>query len=596
MCGAVWPPAIGSIATRPEGWKLAPNPGSARRHMLCRIVSVLSCGMRYARIGKSLRDVDATDAAQRADYLCPSCGGRVFLRDGYVRDAHFAHYPGAGSDQCEEYHPGASAGLEAATVAAVEDGPDELGLCVQFARDALDDWSIVLRIPEMTVAELAGASLATLQQGALEVFADGARVQRLAALDVRPGVGVAAAVVPPNAGHYRVATVGRWPNSIDLSRWNAEARGLALVGTLFRRRRGEWTRLRPRSIVHWGEALLLLADRRCQPPRDCGVARDATLGSVRGSWQAWRITLPSRPSEAVEDWLDRLGHLALPPASELKLLSVPRSFSDSGRTPQFYRGDAVLAKITAPAGEATEALTIFAGSDARTVSVGLTGTPRAALLSAETTTVNAGRFHVALGHEATTDFEIIEPPQLDDLRGQVASLPHVRLWVGGRCLEPWRHEAQRVYREGPRASVEVRIESGVEEGRVRLVVGARGNRRVWASLTTSEAERVLTEALAENSDVSIEIDAGGLGRVAAIVKDALVEDHERAPASRVVAWLAQAATGRAPAPHPLGPFVARRMRSIPALRRTATVGLDPAFATQLRAIARGVRSPKGRGR
>lgn len=56
--------------------------------------------------------IDASRARHRGNqYLCPWCRARVHLRSGFrqLRDPHFAHDPGMGSPECEEYYPGLGA-------------------------------------------------------------------------------------------------------------------------------------------------------------------------------------------------------------------------------------------------------------------------------------------------------------------------------------------------------------------------------------------------------------------------------------------------------------------------------------------------------
>jgi hypothetical protein len=54
------------------------------------------------RTGKT---VDAMNAPRGPRYRCPLCNAQVHVRRGQWRDAHFAHNPGEGSEDCEEFHP-----------------------------------------------------------------------------------------------------------------------------------------------------------------------------------------------------------------------------------------------------------------------------------------------------------------------------------------------------------------------------------------------------------------------------------------------------------------------------------------------------------
>src|SRR5262245_61505231 len=215
--------------------------------------------MRFAK-DRGTGKIVAAEEARRSAFSCPSCRSRVFLRAGTEREAHFAHYAGEGSPDCEEYHPGFFGGgardpaEHRPAERGCEDRPESLGLAV-----ALDgqEWDLLLRLPEVPTEELGAASLATLSRARVDVFCGGSRVGTVPALDRRPGVGMARAEVPPSLQQYRCLASGQWPDGIKLERWAGSAPGLSAVGTLFRLRSGEWTRLRDRSLVEWSETLLL---------------------------------------------------------------------------------------------------------------------------------------------------------------------------------------------------------------------------------------------------------------------------------------------------------------------------------------------------
>jgi hypothetical protein len=61
--------------------------------------------MYYARERRSRQIVAADKAKAWGDYTCPTCKAAVSLRSGKYRVDHFAHMPGQGKPDCEEFHP-----------------------------------------------------------------------------------------------------------------------------------------------------------------------------------------------------------------------------------------------------------------------------------------------------------------------------------------------------------------------------------------------------------------------------------------------------------------------------------------------------------
>lgn len=61
--------------------------------------------MFYAKERRTEKIVPAAKASSYGDYRCPTCKGEVFLKRGDVYRTHFAHMPGQGKPECENYHP-----------------------------------------------------------------------------------------------------------------------------------------------------------------------------------------------------------------------------------------------------------------------------------------------------------------------------------------------------------------------------------------------------------------------------------------------------------------------------------------------------------
>ena len=73
---------------------------------------------------------------------------------------------------------------------AVEDTPDEFGLGLEDA----DAWTVYLRVPEITASEFGSLPLRALTSAFVEIDT-GSGQNRLPLIDLRPGLGFAAARV-----------------------------------------------------------------------------------------------------------------------------------------------------------------------------------------------------------------------------------------------------------------------------------------------------------------------------------------------------------------------------------------------------------------
>lgn len=62
--------------------------------------------LEYAISGSTGKYVSATQADHWDSYRCPVCKERVSFRAGFVRRPHFAHWPGWGTEECENFTPG----------------------------------------------------------------------------------------------------------------------------------------------------------------------------------------------------------------------------------------------------------------------------------------------------------------------------------------------------------------------------------------------------------------------------------------------------------------------------------------------------------
>jgi len=177
------------------------------------------------------------------------------------------------------------------------------------------------------------------------------------------------------------------------------------------------------------------------------------------------------------------------------------------------------------------------------------------------------------------------------MQRDLARLPRLRLALGGTWFESWQISAQALCLPPVTSSIDVRIETGVEGGRVSLSAFARGARRILTSVSTADAELALAEILRTNCDASIELDGAGLGRIFVTLRRVRAE-NQRGPRVRIARWLKLAAGGSTAEPSSSGAFVMRmgRSRSSSRLLGRSFVASDSSLAPQLRALSRPPRS------
>jgi len=458
--------------------------------------------LRYAAIGKTGNLADASSATDRRDYVCPACGGRVFLRSGDAREPHFAHYAGAGKPECDLYFPSIGTGGASTADEGGESGPEELGLTVEQRGD---NWSLLLQMPELSSAEFGDTSFESLREGFIEVFAGSGRVRLLSALDVRPGAGSARALVPPSDQPYRIEPTGRWPEGVVMDRWRATAAPLAASGTIFRFRGGEWVRLDQGSQVRWGEQLVLIADGSSTPPAVVQTEAGNLGQAAELRWRLWCLQLPALPSPHLERWIGALGYAVSAPQWAAVVLSVPVSFT-SARVPCFRRGEPIVVELTPPAHASSATAWLNNGPDSYSVPLSSPGSDRI-YMNVTCSTLSTATLEIAGEASTALTFSIVEPETDEAVRQQLEAVPRLRAWVGAHSEAAWSgRPSATVPRKGA-----IRIEVGAEGARVDVAVRTHGGRRIFTGLSLRDAERVFDEALPDASIVVL--DAGNQGRL-----------------------------------------------------------------------------------
>jgi len=466
----------------------------------------------WGRDTRTGADVHIRKADRGRIYVCPVCRIRLELRRGNELE-YFAHWRGLqGTRACELFSPttaGAqpatgsqrSSGAAAPPDAQVEDNPFEAGLLV----DVSDGWwSLALRLPALYGAELGELSLADLRPANVEV-AIGQATERVSALELLSRDGAPRVIVPPSVGTYRTSPGGTWPVSVETNRWQLEVRGLDSKGTLFRLRRGDWTRLRAGAGVHLGESLLVVAEKHSPPPlanvRGGAEVDSHDIVSERRTWRLWDL----RVAESSATWLSDLGHTVLPRRWSVASTIPARSYTDR-REPVYWLEDIVVLALDAPAANARTDAALMSGSNTYSTTVVTSEGARACVALASRV---HGRVRFQVG-TAPFSAEFAERPSDHETIALLRQTPRLQVWIGERCFEAWSDEDNRVPID-PREPPEVRVDLGAETVRASVTVWQRGRRRTWRSLADREVAKVIEDALSTAS--LIEVDGENLGRV-----------------------------------------------------------------------------------
>lgn len=465
----------------------------------------------WGRDTRTGADVHVSKAARERIYVCPVCQIRLELRRGSELE-YFAHWRGLpGTRACELFSPttvgapsatGSQRGTSVAVrpEARVEDSPFDAGLLLDVSDDR---WSLALRLPVLQGEDLGELSLADLRPAHVEIAA-GQATQRVGALDLLSRDGAARVVVPPGVGAYRTRPGGTWPASVKTNRWKVEVRGLDSKGTLFRLRRGDWTRLRAGSGIHLGESLLVVAEAH-PPPMIANASGAERHGhdiiSEGRTWRLWELRL----AESSAHWLSSLGYTVVPRRWSIASASPARSCTDR-REPVYWLEDTVVLALEAPAANARTDAALTDGSNTYGTTVVASEDTRVYMALASRF---RGRVRFQVG-TASFEVEFSERPSSDKTIALLRQTPRLQVWIGERCFEAWSDEDNRVLID-PREPPEVRVQLGADTVRASVIVWQRGRRRTWRSRSDGEVAKVIEDALAAAS--LIEVDAENLGRV-----------------------------------------------------------------------------------
>jgi hypothetical protein len=301
--------------------------------------------MLYAEIGRTGKVIPAEKASSYGDYRCPTCRAEVFLKGGRIYARHFAHMPGQGKQECDEYHPPEHLRRQWETPSPqpVPQKIDRLLLGIELepdqdARHGRRRWSLRLTVPkshdshgeiriDLGGGDVRRVPLTTLSLGAQTYRADpGARDfgASWVSHDVRP--------------EYRQAVEHR----ID---------GLTAVRvTVFA---AVPQKFKPRcSAVRWGENYYFVwrSGSSIEPPPS--LLRHAFADNY--GWSCCLLSLPDNSDSDVGAWLEKACDLQVVPARRewALIYPPPHGFDEHGNV-QVHSAAALLLAIkpVADAGE-----------------------------------------------------------------------------------------------------------------------------------------------------------------------------------------------------------------------------------------------------
>lgn len=304
------------------------------------------------------KQVRADVAERRRYYRCPVCHSPVHLRKGVYRDAHFAHDPGQGKPECENFHPSddwrgpvsdLSVFVTPAQIIPRQRLVLQLIVRVIVGRAPVS-WALEVLVPR-----------APTRSGSLK-FDGGGDGFRVDVSCAKLSVGAQSYRVNPDAESYRVS----WASS-DTDRAFSHSVQQRIPGpnpkltTVFMASRGSRKELA--TGLDWGGTYYFVRRRDSveRIPPDITVVRLADSGS----WSCLLVTLPPTTDLPMATWLRKVTGLELRQAKRQWGVPLPamhaldpfaRLVLDSGE-------DLLLAIHPGDADSAPAALCATAGGD-----------------------------------------------------------------------------------------------------------------------------------------------------------------------------------------------------------------------------------------
>lgn len=258
--------------------------------------------MEYAINLVTERLESATEAKSWGQYVCPICKAKVSRRSGPKKTPYFAHWPGWGSSECENFVPSLHGHSALSKVSvSVDKQKMELRLLIPTGIDRAG-WSLELVLPpcrecRATVSLDVGGRIQTLNMRGMQTS------RRVTAeLSVEP---------------YRIVSFSGKPDPSFLVGVDKECPGLSAFGaTAFALGSGGQKGFPRTRELRSSETFALL----WREPAETNFPDELVVNRLPGrqGWSLTLVTIPEEPSQWCVDWLRSFTGLAIaPPASSI---------------------------------------------------------------------------------------------------------------------------------------------------------------------------------------------------------------------------------------------------------------------------------------
>lgn len=241
--------------------------------------------------------VSASRASRYGQYTCPVCEKGVIPRKGDIRVPYFAHRPGYGTLECENFVPGHSSLLvpEKEKINVTVKRRMELRLLISAERKCRE-WSLKLALP---TCNLCRAKI-TLDVGG-----------RSQTLDMRSMVKRRQIGAEPSTQPYRIVSFSGDPDPEFAAEVERECQGLPSVGAaVFTNGASEGFPLA--RELRCNDTFAFLWQQPVQPDFPDELTVDRLPG--RQGWYLALVTIPETPSSESIAWLKCFTHLPVVPA------------------------------------------------------------------------------------------------------------------------------------------------------------------------------------------------------------------------------------------------------------------------------------------
>ncbi|SET80865.1 competence protein CoiA family protein [Pseudomonas graminis] len=231
-------------------------------------------------------------------YSCPICQARVSHRAGLKRKKYFAHWPGTGTAQCENFAPGLyGQNLPGGAFAVLTKRRMELRLRIDKGRNRAA-WYLELTLPSCRACN-----------GTITVDVGG-RLQNINMLGMASGSRITAELSTDN---FRIVSFDGQPDRYYVESVERECRGLPSLGAAVFTASGRGDAMGfPRAHeLRGAETYALLWKEPVFPDFPSELVPDR-FQSRRG-WSLALITVPEDPSEECTDWLQAFTGLIVNP-------------------------------------------------------------------------------------------------------------------------------------------------------------------------------------------------------------------------------------------------------------------------------------------